>query len=204
MMLNIMPMIIFISTTTKTQSNVMPNSNIIPAETDAEIWKIIEDQLTTKNDTQDYTAQFSTNGQAVTLDIDIDPERADESGKALTSFSAKLPPGTAFRFRIVPQRFKQTIGKLFGMQDVIIGDPEFDRQFLIQSNDEEKVKEILSNETVSGTLLGQPVAEFDLREDKIGAFKEVVLVLDIEGAITEPDTLKTIYQAFATVLHSVV
>lgn len=35
------------------------------------------------------------------------------------------------------------IGKTFGMQDIIIGDHEFDRQFIIKSNDEFHVKKFL-------------------------------------------------------------
>jgi hypothetical protein len=178
----------------------MPHKNTITANSDDEIWKIIADQLNSKNDNLDYTAQFSTDSHCVTLDIDINPDRGEEDEKPLTSFSAELSDQTSFRFSIQKQGLKHEIGKLFGMQDVIVGQPEFDKRFLIQTNDEEKVKKIFSNEDVSAKLLELPVVDFKVRERRIGANIEIVLTLNLEGGITEPETLKDAFQCFKKVL----
>ncbi|MCW3111204.1 MAG: hypothetical protein JWQ09_5710 [Segetibacter sp.] len=179
----------------------MPHRNIITGKSEDEVWKIIADQLNSKEDNRDYTAQFSTQSYCVTLDIDINPDRDDEDGKPVTSFSAQLHDQTSFRFKIAKQGLKQEIGKLFGMQDVIIGHPEFDKKFLIQANDVSKVKEILSDAEVSAELLKHPVVDFKIRERKIGANREIVLGLYLEGGITEPDKLKNIFQPFKIVLN---
>jgi hypothetical protein len=178
----------------------MPDSNVIAAKSDDEIWKIIAEQLNSKEDNLNYAAQFSIKNHYVTLDIDIHPDSGDENGKPFSSFSAKLPDTTGFRFNIEKQGLKHRIGKLFGMQDVIIGNADFDKKFLIQTNDVAKVKELLSNAEVSAALLKEPVVDFAIREHKIGANREIVLHLDIEGGITEPARLKDIFVPFKIVL----
>lgn len=179
----------------------MPHKNIIDVKSEDEVWKIIAEQLNSKEDDLDYTAQFSFKNYCVVLDIDIHPDRGDENEKPITSFSAQLDEGTDFRFNLKKQGLKHQIGKLFGMQDVIIGHADFDKQFLIQSNDEAKVKEVLSDTGVSAELLKHPVTEFKIRERKIGTNKEIVLDLELEGGITEPDKLKNIFQPFKIMLN---
>jgi len=178
----------------------MPHRNIITGKSEDEIWEIIADQLNNKKDDLDYTAQFSTEKHCVTLDIDIHPDRGEENEKPITSFSALLPDETSFRFKIEKQGLKHEIGKLFGMQDVIIGHPEFDKAFLIQTNDVVKVKEVLSHAEVSAELIKHPIVDFKIRERKIGANKEILLSLDLEGGITEPNTLKEAFIPFKVVL----
>lgn len=178
----------------------MPNNNIITGKSEEEVWKIITDQLNSKDNNHNYTAQFPTEKHIVTIDIDIHPDGGDENGKQLTSFSAELPEETNFRFSIEKQGLKHRIGKLFGMQDVIVGHPEFDKKFLIQSNNVARVKEVLSDARVSGALLEEPVVDFEVREHKIGGNKKIVLALDLDGAITEPTTLQNLFQPFKIVL----
>jgi hypothetical protein len=178
----------------------MPHSNIIEGQSEDEIWKVLAEQLNGEDHKNDYTAQFSTEKHCVTLHVDIHPDTVGEEGGPVTSFTAPLPDETTFRFRIIKQKIKHDIGKLFGVQDVIVGHREFDDKFLIQTNDEAKVKELLSKPEVSEALLKQEVIDFEIREHKIGAHKETVLGLEIEGGITEPGELKAIYQPFKTVL----
>ncbi|MCW3081543.1 hypothetical protein [Segetibacter sp.] len=179
----------------------MPHQNIVTGESEDEVWKIIADQLNNKKDDLDYTAQFDTQNYCVTLDIDIHPDRGEDNDKPVTSFSVDLPDETEFRFKIQKQGLKHEIGKLFGMQDVVIGHREFDKKFLIQSNDADKVKELLSDTEVSEELLKHPIVDFKIRERKIGANKEIVLGLELEGGITEPNTLKSVFQPYKAVLN---
>src|SRR4051812_14305207 len=114
----------------------MPHRNIITEQSEDEVWNVITNQLKTKDDNADYSAQFSTGNYCVTLDVDINPKGDDDDDDGpSTSFSAPLPIETDFRFKIEKQSIKHEIAKLFGMQDVVIGQPEFDKRFLIQSND---------------------------------------------------------------------
>jgi len=179
----------------------MPHSNIITGESENEIWKTIAEQLnTTEGKKKYYTAQFPTEKHSVTIHVDVDHDSSEDEEGPITSFTARLSDQTSFRFRVEKQNLKHSIGKLFGMQDVIVGHPEFDKKFLIQSNDETKVKELFSNAEVSAALLKQPVTHCEIRENRIGANRETVLDLEIEGGLTDPDELENIYQPFKTIL----
>ena len=48
-----------------------------------------------------------------------------------------------FRFTIYRKGIFSELGKLLGMQDIEVGDPEFDEAFIIKGNDEFKVRESL-------------------------------------------------------------
>jgi hypothetical protein len=181
----------------------MPHANIIIETSEDEIWNVITNQLTTKGDSVDYSAQFATGSYCVTLDIDINPKGDEDDEGPTTSFSAPLPTETDFRFKIEKQRLKHEIGKLFGMQDVVIGHPEFDKKFLIQSNDVAKVKQVLLDDEISSVLLQHPVDTFETRERKIGVTKEIILRLNLEGGIVESVALKNIFQPFKIVLNKV-
>ena len=179
----------------------MPHSNIITANSEQEIWNRIAEQIQGKKDNKDYTAQTTIEDVTINVDIDFHPESAEEgNANGTTSFSAPLPDVKDFRFRLFKQNFKHNIRKLFGMQDVVVGNDELDQKFIIQSNDEQKVKTILANEQVSSWLLQLPVYVFEIRDLKIGANREVELTLEIEGRIKEPETLKNIFQPFKAAL----
>ena len=170
----------------------MPHRNTINETTDEKVWEILAEQLNNKKDNKDYTARICTNNCDVTLDIDIHPDRGDEDVKPVTCFTSLLPDETGFRFNIKRQGIRQEIAKLFGMQDVIIGHEEFDKTFLIQSNDEARVKAVLSQDIVTSVFLNHPVNEFKIRERKIGTNIEIVLTLELEGGITDSKILKII------------
>lgn len=59
------------------------------------------------------------------------------------------------QFRLTHQYLIDIIGKIFGLQDIQIGDKLFDRSFLIKGNDEFKVQALLSNEVVKEMILAQ-------------------------------------------------
>ena len=48
-----------------------------------------------------------------------------------------------FRFTIYRKGLFSDLGKLLGMQDIEVGDPEFDEAFIIKGNDESKVRDAL-------------------------------------------------------------
>lgn len=50
-----------------------------------------------------------------------------------------------FQFTLSRKGILSSIGKLFGAQDIVIGDQDFDRQFIIKGTDELKVRQLFSN-----------------------------------------------------------
>lgn len=56
-------------------------------------------------------------------------------------------PG-GFRFRVYRKSIFSDLGKLFGMQDIEIGDPPFDEDFVVQATDEPSVRQLFANATI--------------------------------------------------------
>ena len=51
-----------------------------------------------------------------------------------------------FNFKIYKKGLFSNVGKTLGMQDVEIGDPEFDENYIIKGSDETKLIELLSSD----------------------------------------------------------
>jgi len=60
-----------------------------------------------------------------------------------------------FRFEIYPEELIRKIEKIFGVQDIEIGYPEFDKAFIVKSNNEFKIKSLLRNANIRNLLLEQ-------------------------------------------------
>ncbi|MGV3460116.1 MAG: hypothetical protein ACO1N9_06645 [Flavobacterium sp.] len=57
-----------------------------------------------------------------------------------------------FRFEVYETNLLNKIGKLFGMQDIKTGIPDFDKKFIIKSNNEIKIKELLNDSVVRNVI----------------------------------------------------
>jgi hypothetical protein len=72
--------------------------------------------------------------------------------RAVATFPTPAP-GEGLRLSVSRANPFTGIGKLFGMQDIEVGDTDFDRAFVVKGNDPERVRELLGGE--SGTPLRQ-------------------------------------------------
>lgn len=54
----------------------------------------------------------------------------------------------SFYFKIYRKGLFSDLGKLLGMQDISVGYSEFDEDFIIKGNDEEKLTRLFSNEKI--------------------------------------------------------
>jgi hypothetical protein len=77
------------------------------------------------------------------------------------------------RLRLTKQAFVDNIGKLFGAQDIQIGDKTFDKRFMIKGNDEFKIQTLFSNEIIKGLILAQSDIHLQIM-DKEGIFDEPI------------------------------
>nr|WP_294858180.1 hypothetical protein [uncultured Fluviicola sp.] len=59
------------------------------------------------------------------------------------------------QLKILHQDLIASIGKLFGAQDIEVGDWSFDPEFMIKGNDKEKIRLILSDKSIRKMLLEQ-------------------------------------------------
>lgn len=131
------------------------------------------------------------------------------TGKTYVTFTRIRAPYVnldGFRFTIYRKNLFSGLGKLFAMQDIEIGDPEFDRDFIIKSNNEIKALALFSNEAIRRLIKNQPSIRLEVKDDEgwFGrSFPEGVdeLYFQVTGVIKSVERLKTLYKLFSEVLN---
>jgi len=112
---------------------------------------------------------------------------------------------SGFRFRIYRRGRLSNVGKLLGMQDIEVGNPVFDDAFIIQGNDEPKVRQLFGQARIRELIALQPHIEFAVKDDEgwFGpTFPEGVDELHFMalGPSKDLDQLKALFELFAAVL----
>jgi len=133
---------------------------------------------------------------------------AVSTGKATVVFTRMRAPFVnpgGFRFDIYRKSVFSSIGKFFGMQDIEVGDPQFDVDFIVKSTDESRVRQLLGNARIRELLEKQKDVDFSVKDDEgwFGAkFPEGVDELNfaVVGIIKDIDRLKQLYDLFAETL----
>lgn len=180
----------------------MTDKKIFSGDTEEEIWQKLRKDITGKQDLTQYRVILDLQNNKTILDIDIDPGGGFESGYAITRFISPLFSTTDFRLTIYKEGLLDRAGKFLGMEDVVIGYPEFDEKFIIKTNNEKKAREIFSHETVRKTFSSLPDLTLQITKKELPDNDSPSLVLTIEEGITEPDQLKRVFNAFHHVLNS--
>ncbi len=112
---------------------------------------------------------------------------------------------TGFRFTVYRKSLFSGLGKLFGMEDIEIGDPQFDEKFIIKGTDDSLVRQLLSNPKVRELMAQQPDINFSVKDDEgwFGPkFPEGVDELHFvaTGIIKDLERLRLLYELFAETL----
>lgn len=111
-----------------------------------------------------------------------------------------------FIFKIFKEQVGHRISKALGMQDIIVGVPEFDQDFIIQGSDQQKLQMMFSNPHIRKLLRTQPKIILELRReaplfDKPQFPKDVNEVsCRIEGIVKDLDQLRNLFDLFAHTL----
>ena len=111
-----------------------------------------------------------------------------------------------FRFKIYRQGFFEGLGKFFGGQDIQVGYPDFDHDFIIQGNDPHKVIQLFANPRIRQLIQAQPQIFFEVKDDEgwfSAKFPEGVdeLYFQTSGVIKDVEQLKSLYELFAETLN---
>ncbi len=112
-----------------------------------------------------------------------------------------------FKLLITQQGFIDNVGKLFGAQDIQIGDTQFDKKFMVKSNDETKALLTLSNNSILKALQQLKTIRLDITNDE-GIWSEkpkegnFMLYYVLDGKITHIDQLNKLYSLFADTLDT--
>jgi hypothetical protein len=132
------------------------------------------------------------------------------TGKSTITFTRMRAPFVnrdGFRFRIHRKGFFSGLGKALGMQDIESGhSAAFDDAFILQGNDESKVRRLLANPEIRHLLEAQPRVRFELKDDEglFGPrFPEGVDELQFLalGFIKDVERLKALFDLFHEVLE---
>ena len=130
------------------------------------------------------------------------------TGKTSTTYTRMRAPfvnADDFYFKIYREGVFSGLGTLLGMQDINIGYEDFDSNFVIKSNDEEKVAQLLSKDEIRRLIDAQPSISLEIKNDEgfFGPyFPEGVdeLYFQVPGVLKDLEVLKALYHLFAEVL----
>jgi len=140
-----------------------------------------------------------------TVTLDTYTVSTGKSAAVFTRMRAPYVNPDGFRFNISRRHFFSGIAKFFGKQDLEIGDEAFDADFIIQANDEFKIKQLLGNSRIRALLASQPRIQFKVVDDEgwLGPdFPEHTdeLQFIVGGVVKDTARLKDMYQLFAETL----
>lgn len=183
----------------------MQDARVISGTSLDEVWKQIDEDFSQYQEVYEYNAIIEQQGRSVTLDIDIDLGGGFEGGYALTRFMSPLKSFDDFRFSLHRQDLLDGIGKFFGMEDIKIGSPEFDKNIVIKSNHPDRIKDILSSTQIREVIQSLPNFEFHIghHHSSHTEVESAFLELRIDEGITDTARLRLIYSAFILVLEKV-
>lgn len=111
-----------------------------------------------------------------------------------------------FTFKVFREHLGHRIGKVFGMKDLEVGYPEFDRSFVIQGSDERKLQMMFANPKIRELLLFQPKILLELKTEaplfQRPKFPENVneLYYHVGGILRDLDQLHDLFDLFAYTL----
>lgn len=141
-----------------------------------------------------------------TVTLDTYTVSTSKSHVTYTRIRAPYVNKDGFRFTIYRRGFFSELGKRLGMQDIEIGDPEFDRDYVIKGNDEAKVLALFGDPRIRQLIQAQPSIHLQVKDDEGGfgaSFPEGVdeLYFHVVGVIKDVERLKSLYELFAETLN---
>lgn len=166
-----------------------------------------------------------------TVTLDTYTVSTGKSSVTYTRMRAPFINNDGFRFTVYRKRLLSDVGKLLGMQDVEVGgpkfdsleplfglrsyvdpqmiesgDPEFDRDFIIKSNNEQKVRILFKQLRIRELLQAQPSIHLEVKGGggrpkggKNKGFDE--LYFQVTGVIKDLGRLRNLFELYEEVLN---
>lgn len=145
-----------------------------------------------------------------TITIDLHSHPGYRSEAIYTRIRGPYVNREKFRFKIFRQGVIEGITRLLGMQDVEVGDGEFDDAFILQATDEGKLKRVLADESLRRRMVEDQMIQIELRGCEDDWFKDDFpegcdeLILEVPGEVGTIDRLERLYRIFTGILHGLV
>jgi hypothetical protein len=174
-----------------------------PSKTD--VWR----QLATEIGAQ-YRERTFLKGDRVTVEVGhwqivLDLMQADNA--VFTRIRAPFVNADDFRFKIFRKHLFSGIAEMLGFQDVIVGHPEFDEQFVIRGTHESKLRQLFDNPRVRELISAQPKICFQVVSGQRMFWRRHPQGVDelqfiVGGVIRDIDRLKLLYDLFSETLQT--
>ena len=123
-----------------------------------------------------------------------------------TRIRAHYVNADSFYFRIFRRPLLEGPAKAMGMQDVVVGYSKFDKDFIIQGNDEHKLQQLFSNDRIRQIIQWQPdIMLQNVVDDNwmTDPFREGIseLKFQVKGVIAHTGRLRDLYNLFSELLN---
>jgi len=172
-----------------------------------EIWQQLSEEIGAEYTRDGFLKSGKVEARVKEWTITLDTYTVSTGKSSVTYTRMRAPYFNAdnFRFTLYRRGFFSDIAKFFGMQDISIGDPEFDADFIIKSNNQWKIVELLANHKIRDMVRAQPTFYLTVKDDE-GWFKKSFpegvdeLYFQVLGVITDIARLKALYELFAALL----
>jgi len=127
----------------------------------------------------------------------------------MTRVRAAYLNADSFYFRIYREGLFQGLQKKMGLEDIVIGYPDFDQDFIIQGNDKHKLQQLFSIDNIRQLISWQPDIHLKNEVDESWKIHEdnkgvSVLEFKVVGLISEIERLKDLYELFSELLDQMV
>jgi hypothetical protein len=165
-----------------------------------EVWR----QLAAALGAEHVKGRFGTGGKvrathgAWMITLDTYAVSTGHSTQVYTRIRAPFVNPLGFRFTIWRRGFFSDIAKRFGMQDIEVGEPSFDHDFIVKASDETLVRALLSHARIRELIQKQPRLDLSVKGDRRRGTS--VLHFVVAGVIKDVARLTLLYQLFAEVL----
>ena len=151
-------------------------------------------------------SKFSVRVKQWTITLDTYTSGDSDSSTTYTRMRAPYVNPDGFRFEVYRHGWSSGVGKFLGMQDIEVGVPDFDADFVIKGNDESKVRQLFSNPRIRQMIQYQPSIHLQVKDDE-GWFGEIFpegvdeLHFEVTGVLKDSARLKALFELFAETLN---
>lgn len=145
--------------------------------------------------------------KAWTVTLDTYTVSTGKSSATFTRMRAPYVNPDGFRFKVYRKGLFSGLAKKLGMQDIEVGEREFDDAFIVQGHEASKVLSLLAAPKLRQMMLAQPGVYLEVKDSE-GVFgpkfpKDVdELYFQVGGVIRDLAVLKGLFDLFAEVLNT--
>jgi hypothetical protein len=170
-----------------------------------DVWKALAGEMDARFEKGGWWKSGRVVAEVGPWEVTLDTLRRDKV--VYTRLRAPFVNPEGFRFRIHRRHLFSGLAEMLGLQDLPIPwDPKFDHDFIVKSNDEAKVRRLLSSENIRLLIDLQPRILFAVKDDEgwfgtkfPGGVDE--LYFERCGIMKDPELLRGLFDLFAETLE---